>query len=98
MYLHSLHSEVREICAKKDNDHQIQSAGDHCRSLPHDRPGATDHRRGAQIHRRLHGMGMDRQLSTIPTLFTIAGGISEGIFTADSRELNIHPITPAQAG
>ena len=27
----------------------------------------------------------------------IAGGISEGIFTADSRELNIHPITPAQA-
>ena len=58
--LHSLHS-------KKDNDHQIQSAGDHCRSLPHDRPGATEHRRGAQIQRRLHGMGMDRQLSTIPS-------------------------------
>ena len=32
------------------------------------------------------------------TLFTIAGGVSEGIFTADSRELNIHPIAPAQAG
>jgi hypothetical protein len=30
-------------------------------------------------------------------LITIAGGISEGIFTADSRELNIHPIAPAQA-
>ena len=28
----------------------------------------------------------------------IAVGISEGIFTADSRELNIHPIAPAQAG
>ena len=50
-----------------DNDHQIQSAGDHCRSLPHDRPGTTEHRRGAQIQRRLHGMGMDRQLSTIPS-------------------------------
>jgi len=43
-------------------------------------------------------MGMDRQLSTIPTLFTIVGGISEGIFTADCRELNIHPITPAKVG
>jgi len=30
-------------------------------------------------------------------LITIAGGISEGIFTADSRELNIHPIALAQA-
>jgi hypothetical protein len=28
----------------------------------------------------------------------IAVGISEGIFTADSRELNILPIAPAQAG
>jgi hypothetical protein len=28
----------------------------------------------------------------------IVGGISEGIFTADSRELNIHPITPAKVG
>jgi hypothetical protein len=27
----------------------------------------------------------------------VAGGISEGIFTADSRELNNHPITPTQA-
>ena len=54
------YSAVRGICAKKDNDHQIQSAGDHCRSLPHERPGATEHRRGAQIQRRLHGMGMDR--------------------------------------
>ena len=27
----------------------------------------------------------------------IAVGISEGTFTADSRELNIHPIAPAQA-
>ncbi len=32
------------------------------------------------------------------TLYTIAVGISEGIFTANSRELNIHPIAPAQAG
>ena len=66
--LHSLHSAVQGICAKKDNDQQIQSAGDHCRSIPHDRPGATEHRCGAQIQRRLHGMGMDRQLLIIPSV------------------------------
>ncbi len=70
-----LHSAVRGICAKKDNDHQIQSACDHCRSLPHDRPGATEHRRSAKIHRLLHGMRVSAAQPRIPLARVDRGNI-----------------------
>jgi len=85
----------KAVCSARNmREEGQQSAGDHCRSEPLSIDAVrrfivyfmawrwTDSYRSSHLHSPHH------------TLFTIAG---EGIFTADSRKLIIHPIAPAQA-